>query len=85
MNPSPHISTATPILPKSITIWPINVGVTVTSVLQAINFPIIILGPRSLPGMELANSFPWVTPKFPPIKSSRFNTFSVKSALLSNV
>ena len=85
MNPNMHISTATPILPKSTTICPIRVGVTVTSVLHAMSFPTSILGPKSLPGIELASNCQWVRPKVPPIKSSRFRTCNVKSALDCNV
>ena len=85
VNPKISIPINTPIFPKSTTICPINVGVIVTSVLHAINFPTIILGPKSLPGMELINIWPCVRPKFPPMKSSKFNTCRVKSALDCNV
>ena len=81
INPSNAIPTATPILQKSTIIGPISVGVTVTSLLHAISFPMVILGPNALPGIALAISFPCINPKSPDIALIKFSTCNVKSAL----
>ena len=85
INPKRPISNATPTLPKSTIICPRSVGVTVTSLLQAINLPTIILGPNGLPGIELASILPCNIPKLPEIWFNKFKTFNVKSALFCNV